>query len=173
MIKKSDPVADMLHLGQLVGTKEDTFSCVARVAQQLPYLLHARGIKRRRGLIEDQQFRVVDQCLGESQPLLHTPRKLRSILFLNRKPDSAKKIANILCQPRIIDSVQARSQFHAAEGAFGKKYRDIRYKAKPCPRLCIAEGPAQQRPASGRGPEKPESEMDGSRLPCSIRTQKA
>jgi len=98
---------------------------------------------------------VVDQCLGESQPLLHAPRKLGSIFSLGRKPDGAEEIANILCQPRIIDSVQARGQLDAAEAALGEKYRDIRNKTKPCPCLRIAEGLPSSDPLPEEGRRNP------------------
>src|SRR5271156_2159564 len=43
LVEKGDAVADVLHLGQLVGTEENALAGVARVAQQFPYLKHSRG----------------------------------------------------------------------------------------------------------------------------------
>src|SRR6202161_1749980 len=88
LVKKGDPVADMLYLGQLVGAKKNAFAVVPRMAQQLPHLLHPCRIESRRGLIEDQQFGIVDQCLGKSQPLLHSARILARIFSVIGQTDS-------------------------------------------------------------------------------------
>ena len=154
LVEKGDPIADMLHLGQLVGTKENALAGVPRVAQQFPYLQHSCRIKRRRGLVENQQFRIVDQRLRKRQPLLHAARILPRILALIGQTNRTEKITNVLRQPGIIHAIKARRQLHAAEAALGKEYRDIRNKPQPRPRLRIAEGFAQQRSASRSGSKK-------------------
>ena len=73
LVEKSDLIADLLYFGELMRAEENAFSCMTRIAQQLAYLLHSCGVERRRRLVEDQQFRIVDQGLGKSEPLLHTP----------------------------------------------------------------------------------------------------
>src|ERR1700760_2048539 len=112
----------------------------------LPALPALRSSSR---LIENQQLGIIDECLGQRQPLLHAPGILPSILAVIGQTNGAQQLADILRQLWILDPIQACGKLHAAIATLRKKYRDIGHKTEPCPRLRIPERPAQQGTATG------------------------
>ena len=67
----ADPVADPLGLGQLVGVEQDRPLLLLQLEEEVADGLGALRVKVRRGLVEEEHRRVVDQRAGDGQPLLH------------------------------------------------------------------------------------------------------
>ena len=49
---------------------------VAQLAEELSKLDPGPRVQAGRGLVEEQDLRVVDEGVGEAQPLLHAPRQV-------------------------------------------------------------------------------------------------
>ena len=70
-----DPVTDRLDLGEQVAGKENRHAAlVDQVPEQAEDADHADGIDGRRGLVEDQNLRILDEGIGDAEPLEHAPR---------------------------------------------------------------------------------------------------
>src|SRR5690349_1035999 len=65
------PVADRLHLAELVRAKEDRFALALQSLDDLPHLHPPERVQAAGGLVEDEQVRIVDQGLGQADALLH------------------------------------------------------------------------------------------------------
>ena len=69
-----DPVAGVLDLGEEVAGHEHRPSLVAERAQELADLLDARRIEAVGGLVQDQELGILEQRLGQPEPLAHPER---------------------------------------------------------------------------------------------------
>ncbi len=69
------PIADRLDLRQDVGRQQDRVAG-AQLADQRPDLQDLDRVQARRRLVEDQDRRVVQQRLGQADPLAEPPREL-------------------------------------------------------------------------------------------------
>ena len=63
--------AQLLQLGKDVAADDDRLAERPELAQQLPQLDPGARVETRRGLVEQQHLRLVDQRVGEAQSLLH------------------------------------------------------------------------------------------------------
>ena len=63
--------------------KDDCFLRLFPYSQQLEiHPLTGQGIQRAEGLIHQEQHRILDECPGEDNPLLHAPGQLLGIGLL-------------------------------------------------------------------------------------------
>ena len=70
-IHDRDAGAQLLELGQDVAADQDRLAERPELAEQLAQLDARPRIEPRRRLVEEQHLRVVDQRVGEAEPLLH------------------------------------------------------------------------------------------------------
>ena len=71
----ADPVADRLDLVEEVARQQDRHPAfLGRDSQQVEDLRDAEGVDRRRRLVEDEDVRILDQRVGDAEPLEHAPR---------------------------------------------------------------------------------------------------
>ena len=71
----ADAVADLLDLVQQVRRQQDRHALVgAQPLDEQQQLAHALGVDVHRRLVEDEDRRVLDQRVGEAEPLAHAPR---------------------------------------------------------------------------------------------------
>ena len=70
-----DRGAQLLELGEDVRRDEDRLAEAAQLAQQLAELDAGPRVEAGRRLVEEQHQRVVDERVGEAQPLLHAARQ--------------------------------------------------------------------------------------------------
>ncbi len=72
----ADAVADLLDLVQQVRRQQHRDALVgAQPLDEQQQLAHALGVDVHRRLVEDQDRRVLDQRVGEPEPLAHAPRE--------------------------------------------------------------------------------------------------
>ena len=69
-----DPVAQLLHLGQLVAGEQHRDPFVGETADQRAHVAHPGRVEAGRGLVEDQQARAAQQRGGDPEPLAHAVR---------------------------------------------------------------------------------------------------
>ena len=68
----ADPVAHRLDLGEQVAREEHGHAALAdEIAQELEDLDHADRVDRRRRLVQDQDVGVLDEGIGDAEPLEH------------------------------------------------------------------------------------------------------
>ncbi len=65
-------VAGDFHFAEQMGIKEDGGATLALVANDVADEVAAHGVKAGSGLIEEDEFRLVDESLGEANALHHT-----------------------------------------------------------------------------------------------------
>ena len=70
----TDPVADRLHLAELVGDEDDGGALRLEAAHDAHQLVDLLRRQHRRRLVEDQDLRVAGEGLDDLDPLLHTDR---------------------------------------------------------------------------------------------------
>src|SRR5439155_13866007 len=76
MVQECDVVADLLDFAEEVGAHEDR---AALAFQRLDYIAdfgHASRVQARRGLVEDEELRLVEERLRDGDALLHPLREL-------------------------------------------------------------------------------------------------
>ena len=74
MVDDYDAVANALDLGEQVRVQQHRDPSPAQLLEQAAHDAPAGGIERARRLVEQQQTRLADERLGDSQPLLHSLR---------------------------------------------------------------------------------------------------
>jgi hypothetical protein len=67
----ADPITDHLHIVQNVRAEKDRFPAIAQTQNQIADLLASDRIQSGHRLIEDNQFRIVDQRLRQADTLQH------------------------------------------------------------------------------------------------------
>jgi hypothetical protein len=67
----SDPVADLLDLGEQVAGQQHAARPGAQLPDQRAHVGHPRGIEPVGRLVENQQLRFLEQRCGDAEPLLH------------------------------------------------------------------------------------------------------
>ena len=70
-----DAGAQLLELGQDVAADDDGLAHRAQLAEQLAQLDPGARVEARGRLVEQQHLRIVDQRVGQAQPLLHPARE--------------------------------------------------------------------------------------------------
>ncbi|CVK34061.1 protein of unknown function [Methanoculleus bourgensis] len=78
--KEPDGSADLPDLGEDVGGDEDRLSFAGEVLDEFPVLPDSLGVEVCRRLVKEEYFRIVDQRLGEPEPLLHPAGVLAGLL---------------------------------------------------------------------------------------------
>jgi hypothetical protein len=149
----------------------------ARPVDEVEHLVAPRGIEAVRGLVEQKELRVVDECLRELDPLLHAGRVA---------PDGAvpllvqAAVAQDLGRPlarggarqpgherEVRDPVRRRRVGRQAV-VLGHVADELADVGAACPDVEIEHG----RVARGRRDE-PEQDLDERRLPCPVRADEA
>ena len=70
-----DAGAQLLELGQDVAADQDRLAHRAQLAEQLAQLDPGARVEARGRLVEQQHLRIVDERVGQAQPLLHAARE--------------------------------------------------------------------------------------------------
>ena len=98
VVNNSNIVSQQGNLRKNVTGNQNSFSsCVAKLPNKGAYFCNTDGIEAVDRLIQNQKFRIVHDCKGNRQPLLHTKRVLRKQLFiLVRKPDQIQSILDCM-----------------------------------------------------------------------------
>ena len=74
---------------------EDRLAQRAQLAQELAQLDPGPRVEPGRGLVEQQHLRVVDQRVGEAQPLLHAARQALDVgVALSAEVDQVEQVAD-------------------------------------------------------------------------------
>ncbi len=75
VIDDRDARAQLLELGEDVAADDDRLAHRAELAEELAQLDPGARVEARCGLIEEQDLRIVDEGVGQAQPLLHAARE--------------------------------------------------------------------------------------------------
>ena len=78
-IDDRDAGAQLLELGQDVAADDDGLAHRTELAEELAKLDPRARIETGRRLVEEQHLRVVDEGVGEAQPLLHAARQVLDV----------------------------------------------------------------------------------------------
>ena len=70
----ADPVADLLHLTEQVAGEHDRVAVPAEFADEPAHVGDAGRVEPVGRLVQDQQFRILQQCRGQTEALLHAQR---------------------------------------------------------------------------------------------------
>jgi len=71
VVQERDIVAHLLDLAEEVGAHEDRPALARQRLDDIADLRHAPRIQARSGLVEDEQFGLVEERLCNREPLLH------------------------------------------------------------------------------------------------------
>ena len=83
VVDNSNIVSQQRNLRKNVTGNQNSFSsCVAKLPNKGAYFCNTDGIEAVDRLIQNQKFRIVHDCKGNRQPLLHAKRVLRKQLFI-------------------------------------------------------------------------------------------
>src|SRR6202050_3341993 len=86
-IQDYDLIAEQLNFREHWRIQKDSLAGSAQTHQQVAHILPAERIEAIRGLVEKEYFRVVEQRLRQTQPLLHPFRIRLDGLFHARQTD--------------------------------------------------------------------------------------
>ncbi len=71
LVQHDDPVAERLHVGEDVGAEKHRLPRRLEIPDDAAHLHPAHRVQPRHRFVEDHEFRVVQQRLGQPQPLHH------------------------------------------------------------------------------------------------------
>ena len=95
VIDDRDARAQLLELGQDVAADDDRLAEGAQLAEQLPQLDAGARVEAGRGLVEQQHLGVVDERVGEAEPLLHAARQALDVgVALVAEVDEVEEVAD-------------------------------------------------------------------------------
>src|SRR5213596_2128072 len=177
MVQERDVVAHLLDLAEEMRAHEDRAALVFQRLDHIADLGHAARIQPGRGLVEDEQVRLVEERLGDRQALLHPFRKLldpmvRPFCQLDLFEDGFAAIAEILrrhpAEPaRVGEGLQGRQVAVELRGLDDRTDSSERTRRFP-PDIDTEEGG----PTAGRR-NQVRHDLDGRRLAGSIRAEEA
>ena len=72
LVHQNQLPGDEFHILHHMGTQQDDL-VPGDLADEIPHRHPLAGVKARRGLVQHQDIRVVEQRLRQKQPLLHAP----------------------------------------------------------------------------------------------------
>ena len=106
----ADPVAHRLDLREQVARQEDRQAVVAAERlEQLEDLLDADRVDRGRRFVEDQDVGVLDECVGDPEPLAHAARVRPDLVAAAiREADLAEDLVDRLLRGLAVQPVEAR-----------------------------------------------------------------
>src|SRR5882672_3096948 len=74
LVDDGHPVANRFYFAEFVGGEEDGFTLILQSLDDFPHFHSAQRVQTAGWLIQNQQVRIIDQCLGQADPLLHALR---------------------------------------------------------------------------------------------------
>ncbi len=98
IVHQRNAIAARSFIHEVCRDKDSHILAPRQVDQDLPELIPSHRIDTRCRLIEDQNFRLVDDCDSERQPLSNAQRQTRrKLIEIVRKPELADQLGD----PRI------------------------------------------------------------------------
>src|SRR5947207_3239717 len=102
-----DAVADHLDFSKKMRADKNRLTIVAGTQQQLSYSDTYQRIKGRGRFIEDEQFRIVNQRLGQPYTLQHAAREFAQVAIGSLfQVEELKHFAHALTQDRIAHTIE-------------------------------------------------------------------
>ena len=93
LVQHDDPVAESLHVGKDVGAEKHRLPRRLEIPDDAAHLHPSHRVQTRHRLVEDHQFRIVQQRLCQPQPLHHPLRIFPDRRVPGpRKPDPGEKL---------------------------------------------------------------------------------
>ncbi len=72
VIENHDAIADVFHIGEEMGGKQNGFSALRECDDEVLHLVAADGVEARGGFVEDDEVGIVDERLGQSDAPHHS-----------------------------------------------------------------------------------------------------
>ena len=100
VVKNGDAIADILHVFQPVRAHQHRLALLAEIEDEVLHPARAEGVEAGGGFVEDDEFGVVDERLGQTDALPHALRVLLQDALLSAESptmsmSSAARLANI------------------------------------------------------------------------------
>jgi hypothetical protein len=168
------PVADLLDFGQQMRAQEDGLSRRTRAQQDLAHLDAANGIERRGRFIQNQELRIIDECLRQADPLQHSARKLGDIAPGSiAKVNGLEHLLGALQELRVAHSVQCAIEPQQCGWGTMVQSHVLSEKPDATAGRDMPERVSQQLPVARVGKHQPDGDVHGSGLACAVRAQEA
>src|SRR5437764_372655 len=152
--------------------EENRFPLLPRFEQELPDNHARQRIKGRRRLIQDEQFRIVDQHLGQSDSLYHSASEFADVAArLLFQPDCLKNFAHALLNMRATHAVQRTIKLNQPVGAAMVEGDILRKKSYAAAGVGVAKRFSQHSPPAAGWPHKAHSEVNRGGFACAVRPQ--
>jgi len=107
-----DLIASDFDFAQNVGIQKDGCTSVALGADDIAHQAPSHGIEARGGFVQKNDFRIVDERLGQADALEHAFGKtLQALAAMRSEPDEIDKIRDALAQPSGIHAAEPTVKF--------------------------------------------------------------
>src|SRR5581483_4110096 len=161
-------------LGEQVGAEKNGFPGIALLQQELANQNAGQGVERRGRLVQDEQFRVVDQSLSQTDALQHAAREFsRVAIDFGKQVDGLEDVAGALPQLASPHSVQSTVEADQMAGGPVVKSDVFGEKTDTAAGVSIAEGTAEHATVAVRGTHEAHRQVDSGGFACAVRPEKA
>ena len=169
-----DAGAQLLELGEDVAADHDRLAERPQLAQELAQLDAGARVEAGGGLVEQQHLRIVDQRVGEAQPLLHAARQAsgRRRRACRARSTSSSRSPIIRRRPAGGDAVAPREEVEVLPDLHVVvDPEDVRHEAEDAPHLIgvPGDGPARDLRVSRRRPKQRREHPERRRLARAVR----
>src|SRR5580704_4415810 len=155
-------------------TQKDGFSRSPRLQQQFTDRDSSEWIQRGCRLIQNQQFGIINQCLGEADALQHAAGKLAHVAFgVISQPDHLEHPGGAGAELRGLHAIEGPVKAHQLFRSPRIQGNILRQESHPAACGRMSESPPQELSMPAGGPHKTHGEVYGSGLSRTVRPQKA
>ena len=159
VVDDRDPGAHLAELGEDVAADEDRLAHRPQLAKDLAHLDAGPRVEARGRLVEDQQRRIVDERVGEAQPLAHAAREGLDVgVALVGEADDLEQLADHRGPAGRGDAVAAREEVEVLPDAevvvHAVEVGHVADAAADLDRVRADRDAGHERLARGRGEER-------------------
>src|SRR5579864_304663 len=153
-----------------MGAEKYCLPGVALLEQKLANRDTCQRIECRRGLVEDEQFGVVDQGLRQPDPLQHTAREFpRVAVNFAQQVYGFENIAGTVSQALAMHTVQRAVEADQISGGTVIEGDILRQKSDAATGVCIPKGAAEHTSLAVGGPHETHGEVNCGGLAGAVR----
>src|SRR5579885_3060597 len=168
-------ITGYFHFAQQLRIQQNRRSALALLFNDIAHEPPTERIEAGSRLIQKQQPGVIQQRLGQANPLQHPLGKLPQLFIpVRRKPDAVQQLGNAFPQRFAADpiepSMQAQ-QFRRGEPVIEAEV--LRQKSNIGPGLSISSRMAKEQRRAARRLHQSKQHLDRRALACAVRSQKA
>ncbi len=174
-LDKDDLVAGDFHFAEQVGIQKYSGAAVALRANDVAHEAPAHGVETRRGLVEKNQLRLVNQGLRQTNALEHSFGKFAKPFFpVRSEADEIKKGGDAFAETGFGHTAKASVELEELRCAQPRVEAEILGEESNLPaNIDVADGDAENERLAVARLHEPEEHLDAGTFPRSIRTEKA